>query len=85
MKKELYITDLIRRIKTTEGLLREKLEIDDQRWEESMQKYSIFEQNAKELIVKSRAEQTEDKSLDNLNLDSQIYTQENRSIHTNQS
>ena len=36
MKKELYITDLIRRIKTTEGLLREKLEIDDQRWEESM-------------------------------------------------
>ena len=42
MKKELYITDLIRRIKTTEGLLREKLEIDDQRWEESMQKYSIF-------------------------------------------
>ena len=85
MKKELYITDLIRRIKTTEGLLREKLEIDDQRWEESMQKYSIFEQNAKELIVKSRAEQTEDKSLDNLNLDSQIYTQENRFIHTNQS
>ena len=46
MKKELYITDLIRRIKTTEGLLREKLEIDDQRWEESMQKYSIFEKNA---------------------------------------
>ena len=41
MKKELEITSIIQRLQTTEGLLREQLNIDSERWEKAMKKFSF--------------------------------------------
>ena len=38
--EELHISNIIRHMRTTEGLLREKLQIDNERWDQAMQKFS---------------------------------------------
>ena len=53
LKKELYVTDFIRHLRTTEGLLKEKLNIDKESWEAAMYKFSAFHKNAKKIRRKS--------------------------------
>ena len=59
MKKELEITSLIRRIQTTEGLIRESLDMDNQRWEQAMKKFS-FHQRSIDNCLKSIEEKDEE-------------------------
>ena len=42
VEEELKITHIIRHLRTTEGLLRDKLSIDNESWEQAMYKYSVF-------------------------------------------
>ena len=41
----MYIHNLIKQLRTTEGIIREKLEINDQEWEHALQKYGMWYHN----------------------------------------
>ena len=59
LKKELYVTDFLRHLRTTEGLLREKLDIDNDTWERAMHRFSYFETTADKVVLDSKNDQCE--------------------------
>ena len=42
LKSSMYIHNLIKQLRTTEGIIREKLEINDQEWDKAVEKYGMW-------------------------------------------